>query len=105
MKDILDITLRLGNVSLSLGVHRNEEEILREAAKQVNHAWDGFVKRFDDKDPSEIMAMVALLFAKGYVTETDSNTETIKFLAQFEAELDQLLLPDSNLLTSAEADI
>ena len=105
MKDILDITLRLGNVSLSLGVRRNEEATLREAAKQVNHAWDGFVKRFDDKEPSEIMAMVALLFAKGYVTATESNAETSKFLAQFEDELDALLLPDSDLLSSAEADI
>lgn len=105
MKDILNITLRLGNVSLSLGVRRNEEATLREAAKHVNHAWEGFATRFEDKDPSEIMAMVTLLFAKGYVTATESNAETAKFLAQFEAELDELLLPDSNLLSSAEADI
>ncbi|MDE7024514.1 MAG: cell division protein ZapA [Paramuribaculum sp.] len=98
MKDILDITLRLGNVSLVLGVRRDEEATLREAAKQVNHAWDGFAKRFNDKKPPEIMAMVALLFAKGYVTATETNAETAGFLAQFENELDELLLSDSNLI-------
>lgn len=105
MKDILDIKLRLGNVTLSLAVNRNEEATLREAARQVNHAWDGFANRFEVKKPDEIMAMVCLLFAKGYVTATESNAETARFLEDFETELDSLLLGDNDSAAVAKGDI
>ena len=91
MTDILDINLRLGDVALTLNIHRNEEATLREASKQVNHAYKVYDERFADKSPREVMAMVALLFAKGYVTSSEQNQEVAKTLAEFESELDKLL--------------
>ncbi len=97
MKDILDINLRLGDVALTLNIHRDEEATLREASKQVNHAYKVYNDRFVDKSPREVMAMVALLFAKGYVVAAEQTRDTAKILADFEAELDMLLLNDGNI--------
>ena len=100
MTDILDINLRLGDVTLTLKIHRNEEATLREASKQVNHAYKAYSERFADKSSREIMAMVTLLFAKGYVTASEQNQEVTRTLAEFESELDKLLLGnDENLIS------
>ncbi len=102
MTDKLDITLRIGDVTLNLTINRNEEQILRDAAKEVNHAYEQYQKRFGsnisgDKEArealaKEVMAKVTLLFAKGYLTMASQAREFDKTLSSFEASLDELLL-------------
>ena len=46
MKDKFDITLLIGDVNLTLTIRPEEEELLRKAAKQINHAYKDYKKRF-----------------------------------------------------------
>ena len=83
MKEKLDITLKIGGVELSLNIDRSEEELLREVAKQVNRAYKTYGELFADSSSEEVLAKVALLFAKGFISlksqvnEMDSVFETL----------------------------
>ncbi len=91
MKDKLDITLRIGTVKLSLNINRDEEAVLREVAKEVNHAFDSFHERFPSSDDAENMAKVTLLFARGYLNLVNESKQTRQLLDDFESRLDTLL--------------
>lgn len=91
MKDKLDITLRIGNVRLSLTVRPEEELLLREAAKEINHAYESYLRRFAGSETDEIMAKVTLLFAKGYLNLSSYAKQTEALLDGFETEIDRLL--------------
>lgn len=91
MKDKLDIRLRIGSTSLSLNIFPEEEAMLREAAKEVNHAYDNYRKRFASSPSDEILAKVTLLFAKGYLSLSARAKELDTMLGDFENRLDRLL--------------
>lgn len=91
MKDKLDITLRIGNVRLSLTIRPEEEVLLREAAKEINHAYESYVRRFAGSETDEIMAKVTLLFAKGYLRLSSQARQTEALLDSFESDIDRLL--------------
>ena len=91
MRDKLDINLRIGDVALSLNIHPEEEELLRAVAKEVNHAYDVYKKRFKDSPEKEVLAMVILLFARGYTTLRMQTKELDEMLDEFNTNLDALL--------------
>ncbi|MCM1292401.1 MAG: cell division protein ZapA [Bacteroides sp.] len=95
MKDKLDITLRIGSSRLSLTIKPEEEAVLREVAKEVNHAYESFKQRFPGSPDSEIMAKVTLLFARGFLNLSAQAQRAEQFLGDFEAELDQMLIETS----------
>ncbi len=92
MKDELDINLRIGDVALRMTIDRDEEELLREATSQINIALEKWRKRFADRSNRELMAMVTLLFAKAFLIQRKHEDKVDTTLADFEAELDNLLL-------------
>lgn len=96
MKDKLDINLRVADTSLSLNIKYEEEELLRRAAKEVNHAWSIWRQdeRFRRKTPHEVLAMVTLLFAQGYLSLKGRAADLESLLAGFDEELDRLLADD-----------
>lgn len=91
MKDKLDITLRVANVKLSLTIKPEEEELLREVAKEVNHAYESYQQRFSGTTAEETLAKVTLLFAKGYINLMSQTKQLESTLNGFEAHLDKLL--------------
>lgn len=91
MKDKLDITLRIGEEILTLNINRDEEATLRSAAKEINHAYDEYKKRFGNSSPQEVLAKVTLLFAKGYISTATKAKEIDRVLNDFDATLDRLL--------------
>lgn len=91
MKDKLDITLRIGSVKLSLTIKPEEEAVLREVAKEVNHACESFRQRFPGSPENEIMAKVTVLFARGFLTLSAQARQAEEMLAVFENDLDRLL--------------
>ncbi|MCM1483964.1 MAG: cell division protein ZapA [Muribaculaceae bacterium] len=91
MNDKLNINLRIADVVLSLLINRDEEELLREVAKEVNHVYDSYTRRFPKSSPREVMAKVTLLFAKGYITMAERSKELDAILEHFEADLDRML--------------
>lgn len=92
MKDKLDITLRIGKVSLSLTVKPEEEGVLRGVTKEVNRAFESFKERFPGSPDDEIMAKVTLLFARGFLNLSAQAEKTEELLDNFEQQLDSLLL-------------
>lgn len=91
MKDKLDIKLKIAGIVLSLSIIPAEEELLREVARQVNHAYVRYKEIFDDKGSEEILAMVTLLFAKGFLQMKEQAHTMDKVLAELDASLTELL--------------
>ena len=91
MKDKLDITLRIGSTTLSLTIKPEEESLLRVVAKEVNHAYEAYEKRFAGSPSEEILAKVTLLFAKGYLNLSAQAREVDSVLGDFETDLNRLL--------------
>ncbi len=93
MNDKLDINLRVADTALSLSINRDEEELLRKAAKEINYVWNAWrdEARFSRKTPHEVLAMVTLLFAKGYLSRQTEVAHLDEILASFEDTLDQML--------------
>jgi len=91
MKDKLDITLKIAGVELSLNIDRNEEELLRDVARQVNHAYSKYSEWFADSNREEILAKVTLLFAKGFIQLKQQISELDNTLEDIDSELSKLL--------------
>lgn len=91
MKDNLNITLNISGEQLRLTVPREDEEILREAASQINQAFRRWQPVFKDVSATHAWARVALLFARGYLQEKARNATAESMLAGLEEELDGLL--------------
>lgn len=95
MKDKLDITLHIADSKLALTIVPEEEPLLRAVAKEVNHAYEAYRRRFTDNTPQEILAKVTLLFAKGYLNLAEQARQTDELLGRFEADLDKILIGES----------
>ncbi len=91
MTDKLKINLRIADISMSLLINRDEEERLREVAKEVNHVYDAHTRRFPNSSSREMLAKVTLLFAKGYISMVAEQKELDELLGSFEADIDSLL--------------
>ncbi len=91
MTDKLKINLRIADISMSLLINRDEEERLREVAKEVNHVYDAYTRRFPNSSSREVLAKVTLLFAKGYISMVAEQKELDELLGSFEADIDSLL--------------
>lgn len=91
----IDINLRIAGVALTLHVALHEEQLLREAAEGINQLWKDWREQFPSTPATEIMAMVTLRFAQGYLAMKSQNERAEKQLAEFEAMIDHMLLGDN----------
>lgn len=92
MKDSLNITLNISGELIRLTVPRDEEEITREAARELNQAMRRLQAAFKDISATHAWARVALLFARGYLSAKAANKATDALLAELETQFDNLLL-------------
>ncbi|MCM1449743.1 MAG: cell division protein ZapA [Clostridiales bacterium] len=91
MKDKLNITIRIADQPpIPLNIRREEEEIIRQAEKNVNRLWYSWSERFNTSNTS-ILAMVAFQFAKLHASLVAEQTAAAESLNRLNAELDQLL--------------
>ncbi|NCC09134.1 MAG: cell division protein ZapA [Bacteroidia bacterium] len=63
MNDTIKINLKIGDANYPLTIKREEEEIIREAAKQVDMRLNRYRERYPNVVPERIMAMVAYQFS------------------------------------------
>lgn len=63
MNDKIKINLQMAGTAYPLTILREEEEIVREAAKQVDILFTKYRERFQDVSPERIIAMTAYQFA------------------------------------------
>ncbi|MDE5801057.1 MAG: cell division protein ZapA [Paramuribaculum sp.] len=91
MRDKLDINLRIADTKLSLTVNPDEEQFLREVAVEVNKVYDAYNSRIPGRSPQEVLAKVALLFARGYLSMSEQTKEVEQTLDGLDRQLDELL--------------
>lgn len=96
MNDKLNINLRIAGVNLSLAINRDEEQLLRQVAREVNHAYDAYKNRFAGSAPMEVLAKVTLLFAQGYISLSEQAKAIDSELEKFETDLQKMIDGDEN---------
>ncbi len=65
MKTDLNIKVDIGGRPYSLTIKRDEEELVRKAAEDVNNTIKKYSKAFEYKDMQDLYAMVSLQYASG----------------------------------------
>lgn len=63
MDDKIKINLHIAGSNYPLTINREEEEMVREAAKQVNNRLNAYRNYYSNLGPEKIMAMVAYQFS------------------------------------------
>lgn len=91
MNDKLNITLHIAGEQLRLTIPRQEEELMREAASQINEVMRKMQKSFHDISATRAWARVALAFAQGYLVARSAEDESRRMLDDLESRLDTLL--------------
>ena len=91
MRDKLDINLSIADTKLSLTISPDEEQFLREVAVEVNKVYDAYNSRTPGRSPQEVIAKVALLFARGYLSKAKQQRELEQTLDGLDRQLDELL--------------
>ena len=63
MNDKIKINLQIADSNYPLTINREEEEMVREAAKQVNIRLNAYREYYKNIEPEKIIAMVAYQFS------------------------------------------
>lgn len=63
MNDKIKITLQIAGFYYPLTIDRDDEEMVREAAKQVNKLLGVYKERYAALEPAKILPMVAYVFS------------------------------------------
>ena len=63
MNDKIKINLQIADSNYPLTINREEEEMVREAAKQVNIRLNAYREYYKNLEPEKIIAMVAYQFS------------------------------------------
>ena len=87
MNDKIKINLQIADSSYPLTINRQEEEMVREAAKQVNIRLNAYREYYKNLEPEKIIAMVAYQFSLEKLqlmqrNDTTPYTEKVKELTE-----------------------
>ncbi|MBO5780690.1 MAG: cell division protein ZapA [Muribaculaceae bacterium] len=103
MKDKLNITIRIADLPpIAMEIRRDEEPDIRTAEHQVNLLWKSWSKRFSEKSPHEVLAMVAFQFAKAFTLQNRYLEDTEAMIDNFEQQLDKMLLEAAGATSADE---
>ena len=73
MNDKIKINLQIADSNYPLTINREEEEMVREAAKQVNIRLNAYREYYKNLEPEKIIAMVAYQFSLENLQLKDRN--------------------------------
>lgn len=73
MNDKIKINLQMAGSSYPVTINREDEEMVREAAKRVNMRFNVNQERYQNVSPERIMVMVAYQFALENLQMKDRN--------------------------------
>lgn len=91
MKTDLNIKVDIGGRPYSLTINRDEEELVRKAAKNVNDTITKYSKAFEYKDMQDLYAMVSLQYASGLMHIENEKSFREKEMKDKLIEVDELL--------------
>lgn len=83
----LSINVNIGNRVYPLTIERNEEELIRRAAKRVNDNMKELGSTYDVSDKQDLLAMTALFFSNKAL-EVDDKIDDIS--SNVERKLDEI---------------
>lgn len=89
MNDKIKINLQIADSNYPLTINRDDEQIMREAAKQVNIRLNAYREYYPNTTPEKVIAMVAYQFALENLKLSQKN-DTQPYTAKIE-ELTELL--------------
>lgn len=89
MNDTIKINLKIGDSNYPLTIKREDEEIIRRAAKEVNDKLNAYRAHYPNVDKERIMAMVAYQFSLENLKQLNNN-DTQPYQAKID-ELNDLL--------------
>ena len=87
MNDKIKINLQIADSNYPLTINRKEEEMVREAAKQVNIRLNAYREYYKNHEPEKIIVMVAYQFSLEKLqllqrNDTAPYTEKVKELTE-----------------------
>ena len=87
MNDKIKINLQIADSNYPLTINRQEDEMVREAAKQVNIRLNAYREYYKNLEPEKIIAMVAYQFSLEKLqlmqrNDTTPYTEKVKELTE-----------------------
>lgn len=95
MDDKLTIRLIIAGRPYPLNIRREDEELIRKAAKLVNNNLANYMTRFKDNELSteDLLAMTAIHFANSYlkISETKGDETVANVIQEMNNELDNYL--------------
>ncbi len=91
MKSDLNIKVDIGGRPYNLTISREEEELVRKAAEDVNRTITKYSKAFEYKDMQDLYAMVTLQYASGLMQIEREKSFKDKEMKEKLGEVDELL--------------
>ena len=101
MSDELNIKVTLANRVYPLKIKREEEEIIRKAAKLVNENMRELEESYAVRDRQDLLAMTALFFANRALERSDAGSLAVNETSEALRQLNQRIasyLNESNVL-------
>ena len=89
MNDKIKINLNIADSYYPLTIKRDEEEIMRKAAKQVNTRLNAYREHYSELSSEKLLAMVAFQFSLEGLKQKDRN-DTEPYISKIE-ELTKLM--------------
>ena len=89
--DELSITVVIADRKYNLTVGKDEEEIVRKAAKVINEKIKEFASSYAYKDRQDLMAMIALQYTTSALSYETNKTYNDSVLKEKLLEIDSLL--------------
>ena len=91
MADELPITITIAGRPYRLTIARDEEEIVRKAAKHIEEQISHYAGNFKYSDKQDLLAMVVLHFATLAINNQEEVTFTTNTLSPTLTDLDKIL--------------
>ena len=91
MKAEINIKVDIGGRPYNLTISREEEELVRKAAEDVNKTISKYSKAFEYKDMQELYAMVSLQYASGTMHTENEKSFKEKELKDKLKDVDEFL--------------
>ncbi len=93
MDDKLSIKINIGNTYYPMRINRNEEEIIRRAAKIINDKLTQYQNKYAEREPFDLLAMTSLQYVKQLLECENKNDVSLlnEEIKQINEELEHFI--------------
>ncbi len=95
MDDKLSIRLNIGDEYYPMRINKDEEELIRKAAKIINDKLIQYKTRYADRDMVDLLAMTALQYTKKFLDKEEKENQTTSIneeINQINIELNEYII-------------